>query len=195
MKGSTLGDRRFHFLVIGIGVLGAVVASAACVGEDPDVTASQDGGSVAAESDGATDAGDGRGEPDATVDAAPCDLSKPFDPPVAVEGLSTPGVYEQSARLSRDERTAYLMLSNYDGKEEGGLYLAVRASSTLPFGKPKVLYGTTSAAGGPTVSGDGKMLVFVQAADVNVEKGLRWVSSNPSTTAGGSRWRGRQRVG
>ena len=49
MKGSTLGDRRFHFLAIGIGVLGAVVAATACVGEDPDVAASQDGGSVAAE--------------------------------------------------------------------------------------------------------------------------------------------------
>lgn len=178
MKDSTLGDRRFRFLPIGIGVLGVVVAAVACVGEDPDVAASQDGGSVAAEAGGASDAGDGKGEPDAAIDAAPCDLSKPFDPPGPVGGLSTPGVYEQSARLSRDERTAYVTLSNFNGKQEAGLYLAVRASSTLPFGEPKELYRTTSAAGAPTVSADGKVLVFVQGGDVPAERGLRWVRSS-----------------
>lgn len=78
----------------------ALASLAGCVG---DSNTTSDGGSDSApESDVTVETGSSDALPDALEAEAPCDMTKPFDAPVAVGGVKG-----ESAWLSSDELTIY----------------------------------------------------------------------------------------
>ena len=96
----------------------------------------------------------------ATVDArvASCDPSKPFGTPVRVADFD-PNAARSTPRLSPDELTIYFTSNGADAGAD--LSMAVRSSTSMPFGGEKVLtQSTPSNDNDPMVSADQLLLWF-----------------------------------
>jgi hypothetical protein len=115
-----------------------------------------DGASSGDARDGSTADGD-------LPDAGPrCDRKKPFGGAVVVPGLGTPGE-EYAVSLTPDEKTVYVASSRVVGAGFD-LYVATRSGPDAPFGPAKRIdaLSTTDDDRHPTISADGKTLVFLR---------------------------------
>jgi hypothetical protein len=120
-----------------------------------------------------SDAGNPLAQPSATeggADAEPsCDLSRPFGPPTLVAGLANPMAKNVAGlRLSPDSLTGYFHADRPAGVGPSGmfmdLYTATRRTPRAPFEHVAPLgdstINTPAEEANPTVSGDGRTLVF-----------------------------------
>ena len=102
------------------------------------------------------------GEADARTDATAvprCEEATPFGAPAIVPGLASGRWF--SPRLSDDELTLYLAGSESGGAVPDDLWVASRASRRSSFGAPvKLAISSSSSDLFPTVSGDGRTIVF-----------------------------------
>lgn len=152
--------RRRHGLWLALGL------AAGCVGTDPGVGSapSEDAGPDAADSGGSLEAGN---EVDGGADAEPpCDLNKPFPPPVPVTNVNS-NQDDQDARLSGDGTTMLLASNrNVAGSMGFDLYIATRTPGqafTTPVRIPKAGGGAVGGAGdqtGPSMSPSATTLYF-----------------------------------
>lgn len=98
-------------------------------------------------SDGATDAA-----------RSPCDLGKPFRPPVPVAGAINSNQAEKDPSLTADELTMYFARL---GSVDFDIYVATRASRDAGFGPPTpVPINSQAFDGDPLVTADGGALYF-----------------------------------
>jgi Tol biopolymer transport system component len=106
--------------------------------------------------------------PDAmTVDAAACDPSAPFGPPVAVMGINS-DLDDVSARFSPDERTVVFARARASGVFD--MFTASRPSRLDAFATPSLLATVNSVNTDrwPSLSPDGRLLVFESNRSTNV---------------------------
>lgn len=109
---------------------------------------------------GRTDSGGGK--TDGPAPGAKCDLSKPFDPPVALAGPINSASFEVAPSLMKNELA--IVFQRTVGPEGGSMMLATRTSVDVPFGEPVEL---TALAQGldaiqqPTMTSDGLLLFFI----------------------------------
>jgi hypothetical protein len=136
----------------------APVLLLACTGDDPVIVstpADDGGGSGTDTSSPTTDASDAT-----PADAGPpCDLTKPFANPVALEGVNSPAE-EVAATLSSDELTCYFARSVDGGAPD--LYVASRKSTALPFSGVTLLQQVNTAFrdDGISTTGDALTIYF-----------------------------------
>lgn len=113
---------------------------------------------------------DGAGEADAPIDAGPCDRSKPFGAPVAVDGLALDGRGEEAVRFTADLHTAWVLVRVPDlNGVTASIQIFDRASESAPFttgvdvGIPSASLGTTGSSGAFGSSADTLRLVYGDA--------------------------------
>jgi Tol biopolymer transport system component len=111
--------------------------------------------------DGAADAADAA---DAAVKLSVCDVTGMFGVPVALGSVNT-GSIESSPVLTDDELAIYFYSDRPGGIGSTDLYVARRASVTMPFGAATALSSLNSAFGesDPTITPDEKQIVFASA--------------------------------
>lgn len=145
----------FASVVVGASIL------AACVADEPAVdTSSDDGGGT----DGTTGGSDGAVGDDRTPTDGPCDLSKPFGTPTNVPGI---GIVNSPVRLSDDELVAYFAQRTAGDAGDFHIFQAIRSDLSSPFQTPTALAELNTASGEsvPSVSSDGKKIVYVSGYD------------------------------
>jgi hypothetical protein len=170
-SGGTLAEVKRTFLYTAWGLLLALGAAAACVGDDPE-TAPVTGIDIEGGSDSSTadtslplDAGAGA---DTSVDAATdasrrCSIDTPFSAPTLVPDLSTPN-NDYGVTLTGDGRTVYLATG------AGAINIYVKTlgpdasfeNQTLINNLPPAPIGGTQANFRPSISADGTELFFTR---------------------------------
>jgi len=174
-------SRRVIAIVLSL----ATVVSASCGGSTP---TDEGDAKLPARIDGGDDgpieaAADGMAlldaQPPTDASVPPCDLTKPFDAPVAVTELNT--VDEDIlSDVSRDGLTVYLA-SNH-GVTGVHLFFASRASTTTPFGARQLLFPNGSFDDwGVSITPDG--LTAIVSSDRNGMNSDLYVASRPTTLA------------
>jgi hypothetical protein len=167
-------------LMLALALVGAGIAGCSRIVDDVDRTAGKLG-----EEDG----GDGGAEDGGEPPAPSCDLSKPFGAASPVPGLDGLDIY--SARLSADERTAFLALAGGGGAD---LAVASRGSTSDPFviGAPIAELNTAVDEYWPAPSADHEMIFFESSRalapdDAGVfanDLPRIWSATRPSADAG-----------
>lgn len=94
-------------------------------------------------------------------EAGPCDLNKPFENIQPVVGIAKGGAF----RLSPDHLTAYFSTLIAGGTGVNDLYQAIRSTPDSAFQPATELVALNTVADDviPTVSGDGKTMVFLSS--------------------------------
>ncbi len=156
-------------------------------GADADATVVVD---AQEEADAKLDAGT-----EADVDAAPCNLSKPFNAPVGISELNTLA-NDAHARLTHDELNVYFHRQpNGDAGVPGlvgtcaNIFVASRASTSAPFGaatngQPLVAVNKAFCETDPSPSGDHKSLYFTATDPALVAGGFDLAVATRATAAG-----------
>lgn len=169
------------------GIFGGACALAACAYEVPDVLTSEgDASGVDAPADVATSV-DANDASDAIVDAGGCNPQAPFGVPVILAELADPSYAARDPRLTADERTIHFAFGPPSGPFV--LFVATRATSTGPFGKPSPVAGLTPSSGSDnniTVSADGLTALLSSnrtQGSVNPNVSQIWSTTRASTSS------------
>lgn len=127
--------------------------------------------------------GDGSGTTDGrSIDAPPpCDVTRPFDPPVTVAGINT-SANEENAWLSSDELTIYFTRTAVNSVDSN-IYRATRSQPSGTFSNVVPLSGinTTGEQNRAVLSGDG-LTLYVQTAGNTTASDIS-MSTRTSTAA------------
>ena len=172
-----------------------IVSGPACTALKPDdfPNAPSDADGVDANADDSGTLSDDAGRRDAsssdagaTRDGAdagsgPCDLTRPFDPPRQVAGLTSFLGAVGDLRLSPDLLTGYFSAQGGDAGPTYNLYTATRPEAGAPFASITPIVGPGINNGNdvisPTVRGDGEFLIYARTNAPNgAERSLFWAT-------------------
>jgi hypothetical protein len=102
-----------------------------------------------------------------------------------VGGLNTGSNVEYGARLSPDETTVYFSRSPIATANDGGvrMYYATRASTMVPFSGPSVVLTTGEASEYPTVTADGKDMIFNKPLTPPASPAMLKITTRPNASS------------